>query len=64
MLTLVIFSKFWVLFLLAFFFMKFGCAGRYKKCSGKNEYRKDPTPPKHEPPFEDKDIVPDGQSGF
>ena len=71
MLPLFIFSKVWILFLLAFMFLKFAGMGRHHKCGHArscNRYKTNRTDHQQDdqqkPPFEEKDIVPDGQSGF
>ena len=66
MLPIMIFSKMWILFLLAFMFMKFAFMGKcaHKCAPARNKMSTDPKDEPQKPLFKDKDIVPDGQSGF
>lgn len=68
MLPLFIFSNGIVLLILAFMLLKFGCMGNknYQCSNTRHKYtrNKSESTPKDKPPFDEKDIVPDGQSGF
>lgn len=54
-------SKLWLLLLVGLVMMKFGACG--KRC-GRAKFNKPDDSPKENRPYDEDDIVPDGQSGF